>query len=378
MARTVSSAAPDTAEAVLEIGEELAAFGPPSPRDAALVFASAHHGADPVALSAALVDIFGEMPFIGWIGACAFDGMRLMEGAPGLSVLVLEHAAAYARTAPPAELGSHVAAGLVADMPPGRSRLIAVPAMPFDVDNFIPVIDEQPVPLAGAVCAGMPAHECCALGPGLTEVGSSSILCLDDRELLIGVAQASRPLGPARTITRSDKGIIHEIDGRPAMEVLLGDLPEQQRADLTTLRGRLFAGLAAADGSAFVMRHVLGTDTRTGALAVAGRPQLGAEVMFSMLDGAAARDDLEATLHSLSQTLQGRRPEAVLLFDCAARGEPLMGVPLYDVERTIDVLGHGERVPVVGLMGGGEIARLDTITQVFGYTVVVAALLRPD
>jgi small ligand-binding sensory domain FIST len=180
------------------------------------------------------------------------------------------------------------------------------------------------------------------------------------------------------TITRSDKGIIREIDGRPAMEVLLGDLPEQQRADLTTLRGRLFAGLAAADGSAFVMRHVLGTDPRTGALAVAGRPQLGAEVMFSMLDGAAARDDLEATLHSLSQTLQGRRPEAVLLFDCAARGEPLMGVPLYDVERTIDVLGHGERVPVVGLMGGGEIARLDTITQVFGYTVVVAALLRPD
>ena len=126
------------------------------------------------------------------------------------------------------------------------------------------------------------------------------------------------------------------------------------------------------------MRHLMGTNPRTGALAVAGRPQTGAEVMFSELDGAAARDDLEATLHSLSQTLQGRKAEAILLFDCAARGEPLMGVPLYDVERTMDVLGEGGRTPVVGLTGFGEIARLDSSTQVFAYTVVIAALLHSD
>ena len=114
MARVVSSAAGDTAEAVLEIAEAFAEDGAPTASDAVLVFASAHHSEHPAALSAALGDVLGDIPFIGWTGACAFDGMRLMEGAPGLSVLVLENAAAYARTAPPAQLGSHVAAALVA------------------------------------------------------------------------------------------------------------------------------------------------------------------------------------------------------------------------------------------------------------------------
>jgi small ligand-binding sensory domain FIST len=65
-----------------------------------------------------------------------------------------------------------------------------------------------------------------------------------------------------------------------------------------------------------------------------------------------------------------------VLFDCVGRGSTELGVPLYDVERTIDVIGGG--VPVVGVATAGEIATVGAATHHFSYTAAIAVLLRSD
>src|SRR5689334_13723350 len=105
VAASSSSSLP--ADAVLEVGVRLRALGfdahaqpMKAASSSALVFATTHLARDPQALSGALRDLLGPVPFVGFVGASAFHDVRLREKKPALVVLVLEGAAGHSRTVP--------------------------------------------------------------------------------------------------------------------------------------------------------------------------------------------------------------------------------------------------------------------------------------
>ena len=98
---------------------------------------------------------------------------------------------------------------------------------------------------------------------------------------------------------------------------------------------------------------------------------------FAKRDGVAARADLEEALHTLSETIRDRSPKAIVLMTCASRDRTLFGVPEFDAERTVDVLGSAN-VPVVGVSAWGEFATLGARSQLFAQAVVVSAIFDDD
>lgn len=370
----VSSSAERPDEAVLDVAAQLRerGFSRSEARGAALVFASAHHARDPGALAGALSDMLGPLPYLGWVGASALHGMKLPEGQAGLSVLLLEDVHGYVRSARQEGLGALLAATLAADAPVGRARFVAAAAEGFEPRGFLGSLDEQGVPLAGGLCVSPSGGVASALAPGL-EPPATGLLSLSGCHMLLAVAQGARPLGTTRRVSRAQGNLLHELDGLPAFEALLADLPPALRPQLPRLAGSLFCGLATDDGATFTMRNVVGVDPRAGVVAVAGEPREGSDIVFALRDARAARADLEETLHSLVTTLGDRRPLATVLFTCAARNEGLLGVPLYDVGRVDDLLGG----PVVGVAAGGELCTFGAASHLFSHTAVVAVLL-PD
>lgn len=375
-AYAASSTLPRSADAVIDVADQLRARGTGrgGHEGFALAFASAHHARDAVALSGALEDMLAPLPFVGWVGASAFHGLALPEQAPALSVLVVEGAPAYVRAAPQEGLGSYVAAALSADAPPGRLRFLSAPPDGLDTPNLLRSLDEQAIPIVGAVCVAPGGHALSALAPALGKGPHAALLAADGLQVLTGVAQGARPLGPSRRVTAAQGTVVQFLDGRPAADALMGDLPSHLRHDLAGLRGALLAGIAAPDGSAFVMRHIVGVDPTSGAVAITEEVADGAEILFALRDPEAARADLEETLSSLVASLEGREPLATVVFTGLGRDEQALGVPLYDVGRADDLLG-GEGRPVVGVSSAGELCTVGARTELFGYSCVVCVLL---
>jgi small ligand-binding sensory domain FIST len=374
-----SSSAPLPADAILEVGERLRALGfePDGAAPAtALVFATTHLARDPEALSLGLEDLLGGAPFIGFVGATAFHGARLRERRPGLCVLVMPGVLGHVRTAPLEGAASGVAGALLGDLPLGRARFLSVAADAGTAGgllDFLPLLDEQRVPVAGALSLPPAGQRPSVLGPRPRSSPAAALLDVAGVTPVFGVAQAARLLGPARSVTSASANVILELDGRPAFEALLDDLPASLRAQVSRLSGALCAGFGTEDGGSYLMRNVVGLDPQTGAVAVAGQPRVGTELVFSLRDQAAARADLDELLDSLEEALGDSAPLALVVFDCLARDEGLFGVQNHDVQRVLHRFGAA--VPVVGVAGGGELCSYGAGTYLFGMSCVVCALL---
>lgn len=375
-----SSAQAVPADAVVEVGQRLRAQGvrpgAPSQGGAALVFATLEMARDPEALSAACADLLGDRPYLGFVGLSAFHDTRLRERHEGLAVLVLEGVTARARSCRLDQPASEVAAGLLADGGGGRARFVAVAAdatTPGQTVEVLHALDDHPAPVVGALCLPPSGQRASVLARGTAPGPRLALLDVDGLRLVPGVAQAARALGPVRCVTAAHANLVQELDGRPAVEALLSDLPPNLRSRLPQLAGALCAGFGVEDGDAFLMRNVVGLDAQTGAVAVAGMPKVGAEVVFSLRDQRAARTDLDDMLTSLQQGLGDRKPAAFVVFSCLARDREMFGAANHDVRRVLETFGVD--VPVVGVAGGGEICTYGTRTHIFGSSCVVAALL---
>ncbi len=375
-ALAASSTLPRSSDAVLDVAQQLRAQGLArgTGDGFALVFSSFHHASDTRALSGALSDLLAPRPFVGWVGASAFHGLALVEGQPGLAVLVIDGAPAYARATLQEGLGSHVAAALCADAPLGRGRFLAAPPDALDAPGLLRSLDEQGVPTVGAICLAPGGQPTSALAAESEEGPHAALLSATGVQLVTGVAQGARPLGPSRRVSAAQGTVLQFLDGRPAADALMADLPASLRGDLARLRGTLLAGVAADGGSAFVMRHVVGIDPTSGAVAIADEVADGAELVFALRDAEAARADLEETLASLVASLEGRRALATVVFSGLGRDEAGFGVPVYDVGRADDLLG-GDGAPVVGVAATGELATAGARTELFGYSCVVCVIL---
>jgi small ligand-binding sensory domain FIST len=204
--------------------------------------------------------------------------------------------------------------------------------------------------------------------------------------------QGCQPVGPTRRITAADGQVVLELDGQPALPLLLSDLGlaslDDPRVLLPRLRGTL-VGLtdehdtALARGGQFGadtrVRHMLGLDPARQAVAVAERVAPGMRLAFCHRDVNAARRDLVRVCSEIREELESepahestaatppagtRRVAGAIYISCAGRGGPHFGGPSAELKIVQHALGD---VPLVGFFAAGEIAR----HHLFGYTGVL-------
>ncbi len=161
------------------------------------------------------------------------------------------------------------------------------------------------------------------------------------------------PFGPERLITRSDGNVLHELDGRSALELYRDYLGEHAAGLPAT--GLLFPlSVRAASGDAPVVRTILGIDSDRRTMTFAGDMPEGAyarlmKANFDRLVGGAA----DAARTSLA-TLGGTAPQLAILISCVGRKLVLKQRIEAEVEAVGDVLGAG--AALTGFYSYGEIA----------------------
>jgi len=230
--------------------------------------------------------------------------------------------------------GSALVRGLAAVLPPG---VVVTGGLTGDGDRFA----RTWVLHAGAPASGM-----------VTAVGFYG----DAVQIGHGSAGGWDPFGPRRLVTRSEGNILHELDGKPALELYkqyLGD-----RAEGLPATGLLFPlALSRAEGGAAgeerrVVRTILAVDEATQSLTFAGDIPTGAyaQLMKAQLDRLIEGAEQAAGLAGRP----GEGPVLAVAISCVGRRLVLRERTEEEVEGVQDALPAGAQV--VGFYSYGELS----------------------
>jgi small ligand-binding sensory domain FIST len=228
--------------------------------------------------------------------------------------------------------------------------------------------------------------------------------------LVSRVTQGCQPVSKLRRVDAADKNVVTEIDGEPALDVLLRDLdvslgkPHEALAAIrATLVGLVRGADASGDnamgrggnfGSDVIVRHIVGLDPGRRGIAVADQVEPGMQLAFCQRNMQAAKADLiricaeiREELEPLELTMEtasalaasqaesaphpARRIAGALYVSCSGRGGPHFGGPSAELQIVRRALGD---VPLVGFFAGGEIAR----HHLYGYTGVLTVFTAPE
>jgi small ligand-binding sensory domain FIST len=235
---------------------------------------------------------------------------------------------------------------------------------------------------------------------GVFRGGLSGVAFGEGVQLVSRITQGCQPISAARTITGADGNLVTELDGEPALDVLLDDVGidlEEPHAAMATLRATLVGLTQASEdvvnrtghfGTDVVVRHIIGLDPRRRGVAIASKVEEGMRLAFCRRDVEAARADLVRICAEIREELEPEEltlaaataraaPDALappspatspiagaVYVSCAGRGGPHFGGPSAELQIVRRALGD---VPLVGFFAGGEIGR----SHLYGYTGVL-------
>ncbi len=204
----------------------------------------------------------------------------------------------------------------------------------------------------------------------IVQGGLSGILFNDRVSVLTGLSQGCSPIADKHSITECERNIIAKLDDRPALDVFYEDIGEILARDLNRVAGYVFAGLPLpnSDTDDYLVRNLVGVDTKNKLLAIGDLVKPGQPIMFCRRDGASAWEDLKRMLDSFKQRLDGRIPRGGVYFSCLGRGQNLFGDDSEELRAIRSALGD---FPLVGFFANGEIHH----NRLYGYTGVLTLFL---
>jgi small ligand-binding sensory domain FIST len=219
--------------------------------------------------------------------------------------------------------------------------------------------------------------------------------------LISRVTQGCQPVSPERVITACDGHVVLELDGQPALQILLADLgitldePQPALAKVRRTLVGLRAGAQASDverragqfGQDTWVRHIIGLDPARQALALAQSTEVGMRLSFCERNTAAARADLVRICAEIREEVEAARlpleaaqamqappllsephlargMAGAIYVSCSGRGGPHFGGPSAELQIVRRALGD---VPLIGFFAAGEIAA----SHIYGYTGVL-------
>ena len=222
-----------------------------------------------------------------------------------------------------------------------------------------------------ASAASAPGGNALYLGDRVHTEGAVGVALWGDVRIDPVVAQGGIPIGKPVQITRSDRNVLLELDGRPALEVFQ-EAVEELEVELTPEKAGAFVLGIQADGLAdspqagdFLIRNVIGVDPKANAIGVAEYVHEGQTVQFHLLGADSAALELRQML-TRYRDRETVAPAGALLFSCNGRGTNLYGAPDHDSSLFHEIVGR--EVPLAGFFCAGEIGPVGGQTYVHGMT----------
>ncbi len=233
--------------------------------------------------------------------------------------------------------------------------------------------------------------------------GISGVAFAPEVACMTRLTQGCQPVGPVHTLTRTDDLVALELDGEPALDVMLRDLgislddPQQAIGVVRqTLVGLSLPGQRVVGRTGYLeqdvrVRHIVGLDPMRQGIALAEHLQTQMGLVFCRRHPQAARADLTRICAELREALEpdslpleaallqtpepahtlpsgGKRIAGAVYVSCTGRGGGHFGGPSAEMQIIRHALGD---VPLVGFYAAGEIAG----HQLYGYTGVLTVFV---
>ncbi len=346
-----------------------------------MLFASADHVGAMEDIAGAVQSLLAPRALIGATAGSVVGGGREVEDQPALSLW-----AGHVGSATPLRLsaarqgdGVDIAGFPPADALPADAAALLVLADPFSfpAEVLLAGLRDQlglELPVVGGLASAArgPGGNRLVLGSEVVSDGAVAVV-LGGVEVSTVVSQGCRPVGDPMTVTASDRHVIHELAGRPALDRVEELVQSLGPADLTLVQQGLHVGrvidehkIDFARGD-FLIRNVLGADRAARAVAVGDEIDVGDTVQFQVRDADSADEDLRALM-------AGGGGDAALLFTCNGRGSHLFGAPDHDAGIVSDALGGA---PVAGMSCAGELGPVGGRSFLHGFTASVVLFAEP-
>jgi len=198
----------------------------------------------------------------------------------------------------------------------------------------------------------------------------------------LGVCHGTSPTGLVMTVTRTEGNALLEIDGRPALEVWrevtgCSDQEVNNQDYVANWAIGIERAITASDGakeSVYFVRASFGFDLERGALFVQAAIPEQTKIMLHHRTVPAVSEGTAAMGRDMVELLRGRRPWAVLGFECGARTSPFLGEAGTLQENLALQKAVAPDVPWLGMMAWGEIAPVAGKPAFHNYTYPLLVL----
>jgi small ligand-binding sensory domain FIST len=262
--------------------------------------------------------------------------------------------------------------GLDPDELAEASTLILLADPSFPVEGLLESLGRSHprlVVVGGMASAGTgPGANRLVVDDRILDHGAVGVLLAPTQAVGAVVSQGCAPIGQPFTVTRSERNMVHEIAGRPALErvqELIESLtPEERNKAAKGLHvGRVIQQHKDVfEPGDFLVRNVLGADRSNGAVAVGGEVTVGDTIQFQVRDAESADTDLRLLLDE-------HQASGALVFTCNGRGTHLFGEPHHDASVVAESVGT---TAVGGMFCAGEIGPVGGRNFLHGFTASVA------
>ena len=176
----------------------------------------------------------------------------------------------------------------------------------------------------------------------------------------IGVKHGWGALGRKEKVTRASGNVIHEIEGKPAIEIYekyFGDHAKSLRNEtLSTLAVSYPLGLHVEGSEEYLIRDPLSVNAEGSITCAAEVPEGGlVRIMMGTRESAIAMASKAA--EDAKAQLEGKTPKAIFIFNCIARKKLFGARGGEEIEAIKNVLGRD--VPLIGFYTYGEQAPIN-------------------
>lgn len=367
-----SAAAEATLEAARRLGEREPTL--------AIVFASAHHAPQAVAVVDAVHEVASPQALAGCVAEAVVGTGKEVESQPAVSVW-LASLETKVRTfhCQYRQTNDHSVFSGWPEDPAGAYLLIADP-FSFPADLLLRVMNERAPGspfIAGGMASGgsSPGETRLFMDREVMDSGAVGVALPGNVEVVALVSQGCRPIGQVLTVTRSKGNVISELGGKPPVQQvqeLYASLPEHDRELMIEglLVGRVIDEYKTEfERGDFLVRGVVGADPDSGAIAVGDAVAVGETIQFHVRDEASADEDLRTTLKVARDKVGDHRVAGGLLFTCNGRGSRMFSTPDHDAALLASEL---DDPPIAGFFCAGELGPVGSKNFLHGFTASMA------
>ncbi len=353
--------------------------------DLVLIFFSLDHAPEAEALASVACAALQTKNVIGCTGEAIAGTGREIEDGPALSIWAARWPGVsqqimhleFDRT-PDGGVLNGWPEGFGDNLAPDAFLLLLADPFFFPADLLLERLNEDHPGLRviGGMASGghQPGINRLICGEKVYREGALAVLVQGPVKLRTVVSQGCRPIGKPFVVTKSDRNVLLELGGRPALLQLKEIFDELPSGEQALVQAGLHLGRVVSEyqdrfeQGDFLIRNVVGIDPNQGAIAVGDFIRVGQTVQFHVRDEDSADAELKQMIAQARAAGLDRNAGA-LLFTCNGRGSRLFRTPNHDAGCVAAGLG---KIPLAGFFAQGEIGPVGGKNFLHGFTASIA------